>query len=65
MPDSSLPPIGASEADLKSNKAVKIHRGGNGEDRSVREAHSELAADYQRAHKLAGVPTGSIVRPRQ
>jgi hypothetical protein len=23
-----------------------------------------LAAEYQRAHKLAGVPPGSIVRPR-
>ena len=24
-----------------------------------------LAADYRRAHKLTGVPPGSIVRPRQ
>jgi hypothetical protein len=24
-----------------------------------------LAADYHRAHKLAGVPPGSILRPRQ
>ena len=25
----------------------------------------ELAAEYRRANKLAGVPPGSIVRPRQ
>ena len=37
----------------------RIMCGPSGPDRDA------LAADYHRAHKLAGVPPGSILRPRQ
>jgi len=37
----------------------RIACGPTGSDRDA------LAAEYRRAHKLAGVPPGSIVRPRQ
>jgi hypothetical protein len=37
----------------------RIDCGPAGSDRDA------LAADYQRANKLAGVPPGSILRPRQ
>ncbi len=41
------------------NDGRKITCGPTGPDRDA------LSADYHRAHKLAGVPPGSIVRPRQ
>jgi hypothetical protein len=40
------------------NHQRRIVCGPSGQDRD------ELAAEYRRTHKLAGVPPGSIVRPR-
>ena len=40
------------------NHRRRIACGPTGTDRD------ELAAEYRRAHRLAGVPPGSIVRPR-
>ena len=41
------------------NHQHRITCGPTGPDRD------ELAAEYRREHRLAGVPPGSIVRPRQ
>jgi hypothetical protein len=41
------------------NNGRKVACGPSGPDRDT------LAADYQRTHKLAGVPPGSIMRPWQ
>ncbi len=41
------------------NNQRRILCGPSGPDREA------LAADYQKAHKLAGVPPGSIVRPER
>ncbi len=43
----------------RDNQQRRVVCGPTGSDRDA------LAAEYQRAHKLAGVPPGSIVRPRQ
>jgi hypothetical protein len=47
---------GAREA---RNHQHRVTCGPTGPDRD------ELAAEYRRTHKLAGVPPGSIVRPRE
>jgi len=41
------------------NNERRIECGPTGSDRDA------LVADYRRAHKVAGVPPGSILRPRQ
>jgi len=43
----------------RDHQQRRVVCGPTGSDRDA------LAAEYQRAHKLAGVPPGSIVRPRQ